>query len=78
MLSALQAIEAEETVTVVLQELLPDIFCKVMDFQAIANRKFVENKTSFHGYYNIIKQMTQSSKVILFLVRGRVQAGGLG
>ncbi|NER22528.1 MAG: enoyl-CoA hydratase/isomerase [Symploca sp. SIO1C2] len=78
LLSALQAVEAEETVKVVILEGLPDVFCTGMDFQAIANGELVDTKVSAYGYYNILKQMSQSSKVIISLVRGRVQAGGVG
>ena len=78
LLSALQAAEAEETVKVVILEGLPDVFCTGMDFQAIANGELADTKSSANGYYNILKQMSQSSKVIISLVRGRVQAGGVG
>ncbi|NEO38512.1 MAG: enoyl-CoA hydratase/isomerase [Moorea sp. SIOASIH] len=78
LLSALQAVEAEETVKVVIIEGLPEVFCTGMDFQAIANGEIIDTKISAHAYYNILKQMSQSSKVIVSLVRGKVQAGGVG
>lgn len=78
LLSALQAAEAESTVKVVVLEGLPDVFCTGMDFQEVVSGKQVDPKISSHGYYNILKQMSQSSKVILSLVRGKVQAGGVG
>lgn len=78
LLSALQAAEAEEAVKVVILEGLPDVFCTGMDFQEIADGKQVDPKMSSHGYYNILKQMSQCSKVIVSLVRGKVQAGGVG
>lgn len=78
LLLALQAAEAEETVKVVILEGLADVFCTGMDFQEVAKGKQVDVKMSSHGYYNILKQMSQSSKVILSLVRGKVQAGGVG
>ena len=78
LLSALRAAEAEETVKVVILEGLPDVFCTGMDFQEVADGKQVDPKMSSHGYYNILRQMSQSSKVILSVVRGKVQAGGVG
>ncbi len=78
LLSALQAAEAEEVVKVVILEGLPDVFCTGMDFEEVATAKQFDPKASANGYYNILKQMSQSSKVILSLVRGKVQAGGVG
>lgn len=78
LLSALQAVEDEETVRVLILEGLPDVFCTGMDFQEVASEKNVNPKITVNGYYNILKQMSQSSKVILSLVRGKVQAGGIG
>lgn len=78
LLSALQAAEAEETLKVVILEGLPDVFCTGMDFQEVADGKQLDPKENMHRYYNILKQISQSSKVILSRVRGRVQAGGVG
>ena len=78
LLSALQAAEAEEAVKVLILEGLPDVFCTGMDFQEVADEKQVDPKASSHSFYNILKQMSQSSKVILSLVRGQVKAGGVG
>ncbi|NEO50869.1 MAG: enoyl-CoA hydratase/isomerase [Moorea sp. SIO4A3] len=78
LLSAFQAAEAEEVVKVVILEGLPDVFCTGMDFEEVATEKQFDPKASANGYYNILKQMSQSSKVILSLVRGKVQAGGVG
>lgn len=49
-----------------------------MDFQEIADGKQVDPKNNIHGYYNILKHMSQSSKVILSKVRGIVKAEGVG
>ena len=79
LLLALQAAEAESTVKVVILEGLPNVFCTGMDFQELVDGKQqVDVKANSHAYYNILKQMSQSSKVILSLVRGKVQAGGVG
>ena len=78
LLSAFQAAEAEEVVKVVILEGLPDVFCTGMDFEEVAKGKQIDIKASSHAYYNILKQMSQSSKVILSFVRGKVQAGGVG
>lgn len=78
LLSALQAAEAEATVKVEILEGLPDVFCTGMDFQEVAEDKLEDQKASPHGYYNILKQISQSGKVILSIVRGKVQTGGVG
>lgn len=78
LLSALQAAEVEETVKVVILEGLPDVFCAGMDFQEVVGGEGVAPKFFLDSYYNVLKQMSQSSKVILSLVRGKVQAGGVG
>ena len=79
LLSALQAAEAEEVVKVIILEGLPDVFCTGMDFGEVAiAQQQVEPTERYHAYYNILKQMSQSSKVILSVVRGKVQAGGVG
>ena len=78
LLSAFQAAEAEEVVKVVILEGLPDVFCTGIDFEEVAKGKQIDIKASSHAYYNILKQMSQSSKVILSFVRGKVQAGGVG
>ena len=78
LLSALQAAEAEEVVKVVILEGLPDVFCTGMDFEEVAGGEQLDPKASTNAYYEILKQMSQSSKVILSLVRGKVQAGGVG
>lgn len=78
LLLALQAAEGEETVKVVILEGLTDVFCTGMDFQEITDGKLTEPKTSSDIYYNVLKQISQSSKVVISLVRGKVQAGGVG
>jgi len=82
LLFALQAAEVEETVKVVILEGLPDVFCTGMDFQEVTSINQVDPQMSVNAYYNIyyniLKQISQSSKVILSLVRGKVQAGGVG
>ncbi|NEP57565.1 MAG: enoyl-CoA hydratase/isomerase [Symploca sp. SIO2G7] len=76
--SALQFAEAEETVKIVILEGLPDVFCTGMDFQELVEGKDIDSEAGAHGYYNILKHMSQSSKVIVSFVRGKVQAGGVG
>lgn len=78
LLSALQAAEAEEVVKVIILEGLPDVFCTGMDFGEVATAQTVDPKGRYNAYYDILKQMSQSSKVILSVVRGQVQAGGVG
>ncbi|MDJ1179180.1 enoyl-CoA hydratase/isomerase [Roseofilum sp. BLCC_M91] len=78
LLSALQAAEAEEVVKVIILEGLPDVFCTGMDFGEVATAQELDPKGRYNAYYDILKQMSQSSKVILSVVRGKVQAGGVG
>lgn len=80
LLSALQAAELVEEVKIVILEGLPDVFCTGMDFQEVAesNLDAAAHKVRTNNYYNILKQISQSSKVIVSVVRGKVQAGGVG
>jgi polyketide biosynthesis enoyl-CoA hydratase PksH len=78
LLSALQAAEAEEVIKVIILEGLPDVFCTGMDFGEVATAQELDPKGRYNAYYDILKQMSQSSKVILSVVRGKVQAGGVG
>ena len=78
LLLALEAAQAEEMVKVIVLEGLTDVFCTGMDFQEVTDEKQLDVKSNLYGYYNILKQISQSSKVILSLVRGKVQAGGVG
>lgn len=77
---ALQAVEDEEKTRVLVLEGLPDVFCTGMDFEEITRGKTekVDHEASFNGYYNILKQISQSNKVTVSLVQGKVQAGGVG
>lgn len=78
LLAALQAVEAEETVRVIILEGLPDVFCTGTDFSAAATGKSIDIKTNAANYYEVLKQISQSSKIIISLVRGRVQGDGVG
>lgn len=78
LLLALQIAEKEENIKVLVLEGLPDIFCTGMDLREVIEGKDVDRKASSDNYYNLLKQMSQSNKVILSLVRGKVQAGGVG
>lgn len=78
LLSALQVAEAEEVVKVIILEGLPDVFCTGMDFGEVATAQELDPKGRYNAYYDILKQMSQSSKIILSVVRGKVQAGGVG
>ena len=79
LLSALQAAEAEEVVKILTLEGLPDVFCTGIDLQEVARgQEQVETTTLYPVYYNILKTISQSSKVIISVVRGKVQAEGVG
>lgn len=78
LLLALQQADADQTLKVVVLEGLPNVFCTGMDLQEVKKGRSLDQKAIYSGYYNILKQMSQSSKVILSLVRGKVQAGGVG
>ena len=78
LLIALQMAEEDESIKIIVLEGLPDVFCTGMDFQEIADNRVGDPKSSSDNYYNICKEMTQNSKVVVSLVRGKVQAGGVG
>ncbi len=76
--SVYQAAEVDSTIKVVIMEGLPDVFCTGMDFQEVTEVKERDSKANAEASYKIFKHMCQSSKVFVSLVRGRVQAGGVG
>ncbi len=80
LLSVLQATEQEEEVKILVLEGLPNVFCTGMDFQEVVEgkREEIDRRALANDYYNILKHISQSNKVILSLVRGKVQAGGVG
>lgn len=78
LLSVLQTAEQEEDIKVLVLEGLPDVFCTGMDFQEVISGKNIDTKASSYNYYNICQQMCQSNKVVISVVRGKVQAGGVG
>ncbi len=78
LLSALQTAETEAEIKIIVLEGLPEVFCTGMDFQEVAATAGEDPRESSQNYYNICKQMTQNSKVVISLVRGKVQAGGVG
>ena len=80
LLLTLQAAEEEEKTKVLILEGLPDFFCTGMDFEELTRgrKEGIDPKAEFNSYYNILKQMSQCNKVIVSLVHGKVQAGGVG
>ncbi|MEM1168623.1 MAG: enoyl-CoA hydratase/isomerase [Cyanobacteria bacterium P01_H01_bin.35] len=78
LLSVLQSAEEEEEIKVLVLEGLPEVFCTGMDFKEVIAGKDIDTKASSNNYYNICQQMCQSNKVVISVVRGKVQAGGVG
>ena len=76
--SVYQTAEVDSTVKVVIMEGLPDVFCTGMDFQEASEEKDRDSKANSEAFYKILKHISLSSKVFVSLVRGRVQAGGVG
>ena len=76
---ALNAVEHDPDIKIVLLEGLPDHFCTGMDFEAISE----QGADAFVGadpndYYNLLKHFSGCSKVIVAKVAGAVNAGGIG
>lgn len=80
LLSAFQAANKKEKLKIIVLEGLPEVFCTGMDFNELLDKgaKLIAPKHDSLMYFNILKQMSQSDKVILSVVRGKVQAGGVG
>uniref|UniRef100_B8HKZ4 Enoyl-CoA hydratase/isomerase n=1 Tax=Cyanothece sp. (strain PCC 7425 / ATCC 29141) TaxID=395961 RepID=B8HKZ4_CYAP4 len=79
--TALEEVESNDKIKIVVLEGLPTVFSIGMDFNAIAEQQQLpEADPSFSAqiYYNLLKQITASAKVIISQVRGRVTAGGVG
>jgi polyketide biosynthesis enoyl-CoA hydratase PksH len=76
---ALQTAEQDQEIKILVIEGLPDVFCTGMDLQEVIQKKEQVNFQPFYNnYYDILKQISQSNKIVISLVKGKVQAGGLG
>jgi polyketide biosynthesis enoyl-CoA hydratase PksH len=78
LLKVLQAADLDEAVRVVVLEGLPDTFCTGLDFQEVATSGELLIAQGAASYYDVLREMTRSSKVMVSLVAGKVNAGGLG
>lgn len=82
--SALDLVENDSEIRIVVLEGQNGVFCTGMDFKEISNiddinikdREAQEKYTS--RYFQTLKRFTQSPKVVVSKVDGRVNAGGVG
>lgn len=78
LLNVLKAADLDEAVRVVVLEGLPDTFCTGLDFQEVAAGGDLHIEQEAGSYYDVLREMARSSKVMVSLVAGKVNAGGLG
>jgi polyketide biosynthesis enoyl-CoA hydratase PksH len=79
MRSILTGIEENTEIKVVILEGTNGVFCTGMDFRALTSD--VEGKLASRDseeYYELLKQFSSTSKIIVSKVDGRVNAGGIG
>lgn len=75
----LTRVENEAEIKVIVIEGLPDHFCMGMDFKAVSNESsdaLTENDPN--EYFDLLKQLSLCSKVVIAKVEGKVNAGGIG
>ena len=72
-------IEKDDSLKVVVLAGNKSVFCTGMDFNAVNSGSpdaMVTNDPN--GYYNLLKSITSCSKIVISLVEGKVNAGGMG
>lgn len=74
----LAAVEQEPTINVVVLEGLPDVFCSGMDFQEYVNTETGDEQQRMADFFRFLRQLAESSKIIVAKVQGKVNAGGIG
>ncbi|MEZ4737577.1 MAG: enoyl-CoA hydratase/isomerase [Caldilineaceae bacterium] len=73
----IQAVEADPSINVIVLEGLPEVFCSGMDFQEyVAETRDEAQRTA--DFFTFLRQLAESSKVIVAKVQGKVNAGGIG
>lgn len=71
------ALEADADVSIVVLEGLPQVFCSGMDFQEFLQQTPGED-APLVDFFATLQQVSESSKVIVSKVTGKVNAGGVG
>ena len=79
LMSALTGLELNEDIKVVVLEGSPEHFCTGMDLNAVGNESrdalFEDDP---HAYYELLKHFAGCSKIIVSMIEGKVNAGGVG
>jgi polyketide biosynthesis enoyl-CoA hydratase PksH len=79
LLAALDAAERDAAAKLFVLEGLPDVFCTGMDFQAVSHAVEAGSAADDAGaYWQVLERMSGSPLVVAALVRGKVNAGGVG
>jgi polyketide biosynthesis enoyl-CoA hydratase PksH len=73
----LHALEEDRSINVVVLEGLPNVFCSGMDFQEYVNLDGDED-LRMADTFTLFRQFSESSKIIVAKVQGKVNAGGIG
>ena len=68
--------QCKESITIVVLEGLPEVFCMGADFQATQQEP--TNKTDPEALYNLWDQLARGAFISIAHVRGKVNAGGVG
>lgn len=79
MMTALMQLEENEEVRVIVLQGSPEYFCTGMDLNAVGNQRsdalFDDDPDA---YYDLLKHFASCSKIIVSVVEGKVNAGGVG
>jgi polyketide biosynthesis enoyl-CoA hydratase PksH len=74
---ALHAVEDDSSINIVVLEGLPEVFCNGMDFQ-----EYVDSSRDAYlrmaDAFTFFRQLSESPKIIVAKVQGKVNAGGVG
>lgn len=79
MMIALLQLEENDEVKVIVLQGSPEHFCTGMDLNAVGNeRRDALFEDDPDAYYDLLKYFATSSKIIISVVEGKVNAGGVG
>lgn len=80
--SAVAVAEADPGVRVLVIQGQPGVFCTGTDFSPVTRRDPVAGPSpveeSARAYFRVLRALTASSKIVVSLVEGEAQAGGMG
>ena len=75
----LSTLENDDTVKIIILSSTGNVFSNGMDFRELSQKDSLDELVGFSGvYYDLLLKIASIDKVVISLVEGRVNAGGMG